>query len=419
MPRSKGGRRLRRKFDYGYVIVFSCFVLAFFYLGLGNITQNLYVVPVTGHYGFTRSEFSVVFSIISLIGILVNLTYDRVYRRFGIRLVIGTGTMLMAGGYFIYALADSLVLFYVGAMLFGMGMVYTSTLTFSVMVNQWFIHKRGLILGLIFAGSGLGGSVFSPLVASIITEQGFKRAYLMGAVILLILSVPLTLLIREPKEKGLQGTQASGKIIGVTRKAPGALMRQPRILSGLVCLFLLGFLIAPFLNITPSHMTDRNFDYLFASEVSGFVMLVLAFSKIFLGLINDRFGIRAAMTIGILSFIFSAVFLFLMTGETVAWLYAFTYGLSLATLSVLIPLFILAVSGNEDFDALVGIGVSLMSAGVAAGTPVLNLFYDLLGSYDTVLILFALLGAGTYVLTMVTLKMPEGTPALVRNQGIE
>ncbi len=199
---------MKRTFDYGYVIVLACFILAFIYLGLGNITQNLYVVPVTAQLGFSRSEFSMLFSIISLTGILVNLTYERVYRRFGIRTVVAAGTLCMAAGYFVYARAESLLLFYLGAALFGIGMVYTSTLTFSVLVNQWFPHKRGLILGLIFAGSGLGGAVFSPLAAGIITQHGFRRAYFMVAVTLLLLALPVTLLIREPKatEGATKGT---------------------------------------------------------------------------------------------------------------------------------------------------------------------------------------------------------------------
>ena len=45
-----------------------------------------------------------------------------------------------------------------------------------------------------------------------------------------------------------------------------------------------------------------------------------------------------------------------------------------------------------------------MSAGVAAGTPAISLSYDLTGSYDLVLRIFALLGIAAYILTMVTIK---------------
>ncbi|MDY0140178.1 MAG: hypothetical protein RBR50_10795, partial [Candidatus Izemoplasmatales bacterium] len=93
---------MTKKINYGYVIVFSCFMLAFIYLGLGNITKNLYVVPVTEYFGFSRSKFSFIFSIIAAIGILANITYNKVYERLGIRFIVGSGTLFIAIGYFIY-----------------------------------------------------------------------------------------------------------------------------------------------------------------------------------------------------------------------------------------------------------------------------------------------------------------------------
>lgn len=395
---------LTKKINYGYVIVFSCFMLAFIYLGLGNITKNLYVVPVTEYFGFSRSKFSFIFSIIAAIGILANITYNKVYERLGIRFIVGSGTLFIAIGYFIYYKATTLTAFYIGAALFGVGLVYSSTLTFSILINNWFTEKKGLILGLIFAGSGLGGSVFSPLVANIITNYGFGRSYLAGSIIFFILSVPITLMIKEPDKPVAETVIKKGDNIMTTKKTVGDLLKEPHIMSALFCLFLFGFLIAPLLNITPAHMTDRNFDYIFASKISGAIMLVLAFAKVLLGMINDHFGIKVSISIGLITFILSALFLLFMNNKILAWLYSLTYGIALATLSVLIPLFVLAITGEEDFGTLIGIGVSLMSAGVAAGTPAISLSYDLTGSYDLVLRIFALLGIAAYILTMVTIK---------------
>lgn len=395
---------LTKKINYGYVIVFSCFMLAFIYLGLGNITKNLYVVPVTEYFGFSRSKFSFIFSIIAAIGILANITYNKVYERLGIRFIVGSGTLFIAIGYFIYYKATTLTAFYIGAALFGVGLVYSSTLTFSILINNWFTEKKGLILGLIFAGSGLGGSVFSPLVANIITNYGFGRSYLAGSNIFFILSVPITLMIKEPDKPVAETVIKKGDNIMTTKKTVGDLLKEPHIMSALFCLFLFGFLIAPLLNITPAHMTDRNFDYIFASKISGAIMLVLAFAKVLLGMINDHFGIKVSISIGLITFILSALFLLFMNNKILAWLYSLTYGIALATLSVLIPLFVLAITGEEDFGTLIGIGVSLMSAGVAAGTPAISLSYDLTGSYDLVLRIFALLGIAAYILTMVTIK---------------
>ncbi|MFA7138400.1 MAG: MFS transporter [Bacteroidales bacterium] len=396
--------QLGKKFNYGYIIVFSCFIMSFIYLGLGNITQNLYVVPVTEYFGFARSEYSFIFSIIAIVGIVANLSYDKIYKSMGIRFMVGSGTLLFAAGYFIYYKASSLPAFYLGASFLGIGLVYTSTLTFSMLINSWFTENKGLILGLIFAGSGLGGAVFSPVVAKIITNYGYNRSYLIGSIIFLILSIPVTLMVKEPTVPITDMEISKSDNILTTKKTTGELLKEPCIIAALFCLFMFGFLIAPFLHITPAHMTDRNFDYIFASEVSGVIMLILAFAKVFLGVVNDRFNIKVSMSIGLITFIISSILLFFMTNKLIAWLYAISYGFALATLSVLIPLFVLAVSGEEYFSNLIGISVSLMSAGAAAGTPAMSLSYDFTGSYDLVLIVFAVLGTITYVITMKTIK---------------
>ncbi len=383
-------------------------MLAFIYLGLGNITQNLYIVPVTEHFGFSRSEFSLISSIISAVGIIGNLTYNMVYERFGIKFIVGGGTLFFALAYFSYYKAASLTVFYIGAVFLGIGIVYCATLTFSILVNKWFTEKRGLILGIIFAGSGLGGSVFSPLVARIITNYGFSSSYLAVSIILFILFVPISLMIKEPDEVFEESEIEQKDNIMSTKTPMRDLLKKPHIMSSMICLFFMGFLLAPLLSITPAHMTDRNFNYIFASKISGAIMLVLAFSKVLLGVVNDRFGIKISMSIGLITFILSALLLLFMNNEVIAWLYSLSYGTSFATLSVLLPLFILAVAGEEDYTAIIGIGISLMSAGVAVGTPALNISYDLMGSYDLALAIFAVLGLVNYLLTMVTIKkLPE------------
>lgn len=383
-------------------------MLAFIYLGLGNITQNLYIVPVTEQFGFSRSEFSLISSIISAVGIIGNLTYNMVYERFGIKFIVGGGTLFFALAYFSYYKAASLTVFYIGAVFLGIGIVYCATLTFSILVNKWFTEKRGLILGIIFAGSGLGGSVFSPLVARIITNYGFSSSYLAVSIILFILFVPISLMIKEPDEVFEESEIEQKDNIMSTKTPLRDLLKKPHIMSSMICLFFMGFLLAPLLSITPAHMTDRNFNYIFASKISGAIMLVLAFSKVLLGVVNDRFGIKISMSIGLITFILSALLLLFMNNEVIAWLYSLSYGTSFATLSVLLPLFILAVAGEEDYTAIIGIGISLMSAGVAVGTPALNISYDLMGSYDLALAIFAVLGLVNYLLTMVTIKkLPE------------
>lgn len=90
---------MNKKLHYGYLVALICFVIAFFYVGHANNTGSLYVVPVTSFYGFSRAEFSIIFSIISIITIIANLAFVKVYRHIGIKKTVVLGAFCCASAF--------------------------------------------------------------------------------------------------------------------------------------------------------------------------------------------------------------------------------------------------------------------------------------------------------------------------------
>lgn len=171
---------MNKKLHYGYLVALICFVIAFFYVGHANNTGSLYVVPVTSFYGFSRAEFSIIFSIISIITIIANLAFVKVYRHIGIKKTVVLGAFCCASAFFVYYKSTKLLHFYLGAFLFGIGHTYTNMIVFSLLINSWFTENRGTILGLISAGSGFGGSVMSPVSEFIIFSPTIIPNFMSG-----------------------------------------------------------------------------------------------------------------------------------------------------------------------------------------------------------------------------------------------
>lgn len=396
---------MNKKFNYGYLVALMCFVIAFFYIGLANNTGSLYVVPVTKGYGFTRAEFSLIFSIISVVGIFANLVFVKLYRRLGIKKLVVLGAFTCASAFFVYYRSTKLVHFYIGAFSFGIGHVYTNMLIFSLLINSWFTQNRGTILGLISAGSGFGGSVMSPLVGYVILVYGFKQSYLLTSIILFILIIPIALLVKENPVELIETN--SEETVNFKRKTTRQLLKEHRVVLGLTVIFLMAFLMAPWLNVLPSHLMDRGFDELFASKILGGVMFIMALSKILVGAVHDRIGIKAAIFICLISFVISAVLLLIVNSELIAWMFAVLFGTSLSALSVLLPLFTAAIAGDEYLSDIIGIASALVGAGIALGTPVINFTYDLTGSNNMILIVFTILGIINMLLTLLALRKAE------------
>ena len=400
---------MNKKFYYGYVVALVCFAIAFFYVGLAANTGSLYVVPVTNFYGFTRAKFSIVFSIIYIITIFANLAFVKLYRTLGIRKIVIMGAFFCASAFFVYYNSTKLIHFYLGAFLHGLGYTYTNMLVFSLLINSWFTENRGTILGLISAGTGFGGSVMSPVLGHIIADYGFRQSYMLTFIILISMIVPIALLVKENPLEHYESFSEVG--VCNKRKTTGQVLKEQRVVLGLIVIFLMAFLITPWLNVLPSHLMDRGFDEIFASQVLGGVLFIMGLAKIFVGAVYDRIGIKAAVGICLVSFVISSILLLIVNSKITAWLFAVLFGISLSAVSVLLPLFTSALAGDEYLADIIGIASALVSAGTALGTPVINYSYDLTGSNNRILIIFTILGILNMSLTYISLRKQDSNGA--------
>ncbi|HCS10791.1 MAG TPA: hypothetical protein DIV40_04975, partial [Clostridiales bacterium] len=233
----------------------------------------------------------------------------------------------------------------------------------------------------------------------------------LASIILFILIIPIALFIKENPVEFIEVNNE--KTIRFKRKTTKQLLKEQSVILGLTAIFLMGFLMAPWLNVLPAHLMDRGFDAIFASKILGGVMFIMALSKIFVGAIHDRIGIKAAIGICLISFVISAVLLFIVKSQFIAWMFAVLFGISLSALSVLLPLFTSAIAGDEYLKDIIGIASALIGAGIALGTPIINFSYDLTGSNNIILIIFTILGIFNMLLTFIALKKAKtntGTP---------
>ncbi len=86
------------------------------------------------------------------------------------------------------------------------GSIGVSTLNVPVMVtlSRWFVKRRGTMMGIVQAGSGIGGLIFPPLVGWLILTSGWRTAYVVLGMIALGGMITAGLLLRnDPKAMGL------------------------------------------------------------------------------------------------------------------------------------------------------------------------------------------------------------------------
>jgi MFS family permease len=126
--------------------------------------------------------------------------------RWGPRVSLPVGALLVAAGYAALTVADNLVMLYVavGALAVN-GSMAMSYIAHSMFLPNWFVRRRGLAIGLAFSGVGVGGIVLLPAMQAGIDAYGWRTAALAMSGLILAVIVPLNALFqrRAPKDMGL------------------------------------------------------------------------------------------------------------------------------------------------------------------------------------------------------------------------
>lgn len=153
--------------------------------------------------------------------------------RFGIRRITTLALLMVAAGsglsVFMTASWQLLILwgFLIGLGTGSMALVFAATVA-----NRWFVERRGLVMGILTAGSATGQLVFLPIVAAMADKSGWRAASLVIAIAALCVVPLVVLLMRDyPEDLGVSPFGAPEGYVPA-RAAEGGAAR--RAIDGLV-----------------------------------------------------------------------------------------------------------------------------------------------------------------------------------------
>ncbi len=82
-----------------------------------------------------------------------------------------------------------------------------------VAISNWFVRKRGLALGVKMVFAGLSGAVVLPLVAWLISTQGWRVTCLIGGVVMWAVGLPLAWFFLKPHRPEYYGLLPDGAVV--------------------------------------------------------------------------------------------------------------------------------------------------------------------------------------------------------------
>ena len=190
---------------YGWISLAGAVLVSFVGSGAFVYSYGVFLPVICNEFGWSRT---VVASGLSLglltFGLPGPLAGVRV-SRFGPRSNIVLGNLLITlgmAGMFLIQEVWHVYLFYGLA---GLGICFGGYVPCTAVVNNWFIRKRSLTMGILLAAAGLGGFVFPPLATVLISSFGWRMSWLVLAGIIFVVACligGLILIRNKPEDMG-------------------------------------------------------------------------------------------------------------------------------------------------------------------------------------------------------------------------
>src|SRR5262245_12054517 len=173
--------------------------------GLHHYGFTIFFLPLSLDLGLSRAATSLAFSLARAEGALEGPLAGYCIDRFGPRPIMFAAILLSGTGYMLLSTVDSYFQFlvvYLGVIClsYGAGFMHSPM----VLANTWFIRRRTMAMTLTSASIGIGGTVFSPLLAFAVQAWGWRWAAVLTGISFLLIGLPLAAPVRRsPESMGL------------------------------------------------------------------------------------------------------------------------------------------------------------------------------------------------------------------------
>lgn len=398
------------RFFYGWVIVITAALVAFSSGPGQSFVFSIFVDSMIEDTGFSRSTISGLYAVSTGLSALMVVVVSRLADRWGARLNLILVGFAFGAACFGMAFAAGLIAFYIsfaGLRALGQGSLAINA---TLLVNQWFVTRRGRAIALMGLGFPLSNAVLPPLSRFLIDAYSWREAYALLGVLVIVLIVPAAVfLIRNrPEDVGLypDGADHPPLIEQTAAFSPAAAASRP-VMRSLAFWMLAAPLATPGLVVTALvfHQTSIFAEHGLSATLAAAVFVVFAVSSastsLVMGFVVERTG-PVRLFVFAMGALFAVCALALVIDSAwLAVLYVAAMGVAGGSQRIVQGVIWAHYYGRFGLGRVQGAAMMAGITGAAVGPLPLALFRDLTGSYSvgvTVLAALPLISIATVLL---------------------
>ena len=381
-----------KKIATGWLMVLACvLVQAIPYCIVGN-TQALYMYPVMQAKGFTVQQFSLIFTIGTLVPALIGPFIGGIYSKVNLKMFYLFGGILLGGGFMTFSIADKLWQFYAIAAIVQVGSSIISGIGVPLILNAWFDEaSKGKAMGLAFAGGSIGNVFFQQLVVGTISSKGYSHAYFVFGLVALIAIVPIALfMIRLPKNESeiVKGKvevkkEETTKSVDISYTLKEAQKSKYFWIMGLG-LFFVGIYVSAYqVQYAAYFQGELKLSASVIATTGSIFALVSLFGNLVGGILFDKLGILKTLVIGAIAMLCSGMAL-LMAGNSpiFAHIHSALKGLAMFVYMMGPAYMVGSFFGKKEYGSILGLINLNFALGFCIGSAIFGIFVEKLG-YNT------------------------------------
>ena len=376
-------------------------VAAFLMMMAMSITStglSFFVAPVSEALGVGRGSFTLYYSLLTAAGAVSAPFVGRIAGTAGVKPVVLFSTLWSGGGLWLFSVSNQLWMFYVIALCMGVASGSCLSLCANVTMQKSYEPKvMSALLGVVMAGSGVGGMLTSLVMPGVMENYGWQVGYrVMGTAWIAFLVAALLIMGKEHTASVAVKTKSENQ-------DKSAMFKDPRVylLALIMCLLAAGCGI---LQQVPAVLGAKGFS---SAEVAGMMSLMtamLALGKVLQGFLYSSVGVKWGGVITIVMFSLSYVLL-LYPATVYPALVLLAIGLGIYT--TMMPLETARVVSVYNFAAVWGFLTLFGSMGTIVSTPAWGVVYDLTGGYDAAIIFMAVMLVAVVILHFTLVQRAE------------
>jgi MFS family permease len=362
-------------------IAAALFVSLFLLWGSCYNTFGVFFTPLLKEFHGTHASISLCATAIVLFTGAAAPLAGWLMKSIDVRVVMVAGATLAGTSLIAISRATGFGGLLVWYVLLGVGLGGSTMVPASLVITNWFKERRGTVLGVATAGMELGGVVMTLLSAHLITTSGWRTAYVVLAVPIFVIVLPLTILVVR--------TRPEAKIVeGIHMPIPSEEGLEVRQAFRTRSFWLLGLaqfcfgvgVAGALIHMVPM-MLKADYSAATAALALSSVHALITVGKPTMGVLGDYIGARKALAGSLAICSLGIVLMGDASQGAVLAAGIVLYGFMLATPIALVPVILLDIAGARSLGPLFGLLFFIQTIGAAIGPVIVGGIFDATGGY--------------------------------------